>query len=250
MTSARDLITAVVDAAAYSPRNRQATLGPSEIGNPCNRFLAYKTVGAKKTWNDADPWASIVGTAVHAWLATAYAATNLALDEPRWLPEQRVYPHPGYPGSCDLYDLHDDDVIDHKIVGVTTLRTVKKNGPSQQYRIQGQLYGLGWQRMGRTPRDVIIAFWPRSGPLVDLYLYREPYDPQIALDALARVANVSAGALTLQSLQMSLEAIPATPGEACTYCPYKSIREGDGGCPDAPKPEVPKPRGRVTSLSL
>lgn len=240
-TLAGDLIGAVVDAAKYAPRSKQTTIGPSEIGHPCQRRVAYRISQAAITWQDSDPWASIVGTAVHAWLASAFAAANLVMDEPRWLVEQRVHPTPGMPGNCDLYDLHTDTVIDHKVVGTDTLSKAKKNGPSEQYRIQLHTYGLGWERLGRKPQNIAIAFWPRSGFLSGMFLYREPYDSSIATAALERLTNISAAALTLD-LEANTDLarlIPATPGDECRYCPYRSCAAGDGGCQDAPTKPIP-----------
>lgn len=240
-TLSGDLIGTVVDAARYSPRSKQTSIGPSEVGHPCSRRLAYKLTGEAARWRDSDPWASIVGTAVHAWLASAFAAANLTFDEPRWLVEQRVHPTPGIPGSCDLYDLWNDAVIDHKVVGTDTMSKAKRHGPSEQYRIQGQIYGLGWQRLGRTPREIAIAYWPRSGFLSGLFLYREPYDAAVAHAALDRLTSISAAALSLdvEANPQRMALIPSSPGDECRYCPYQSCAPGDGGCPDAPKKTAP-----------
>lgn len=236
-----DLITTVVDAARYSPRSRQASLGPSELGHPCARRLAYKVSGASVRWRDADPWASIIGTATHTWLAAAFAAANLPMEQPRWLVEQRVFPSLDLGGNCDLYDLLTDAVIDHKIVGVTTLASAKRNGPTAQYRVQGHTYGLGWERIGRSPREIVIAYWPRNGQMSGLYLHREAYDRMIALNALDRLSSISAAASTLDlgSYPDRMSLIPSSPGDECRYCPYRSCAPNDGGCPDAPKKETP-----------
>lgn len=238
---AADLIATAVDAARYSPRSRQASLGPSEVGHPCARRLAFKVAGAAHRWRDADPWASIIGTATHAWLATAFSAANLVMDSPRWLVEQRVYPSPQVPGNCDLYDLHTDSVIDHKVVGNDTLTKAKRNGPSRQYQVQGHTYGLGWERLGKTPVDVVIAYWPRNGQMSSLYVHREPYDRGIATEALDRLSSISiaTNALELAAHPERMGLIPASPGDECRYCPYRSCAVGDGGCPDAPAKEIP-----------
>jgi len=236
-----DLIRTVVDAARHSPRNLQQAIGPSEVGHPCSRRIAYKVAGAPRTWTDADPWASIIGTAVHAWLAAAFAAENLVLDEPRWLVEQRVHPSSGLSGSCDLYDTHTDTVIDHKVVGSTTLADAKAHGPTPQYRIQVHTYGLGWERLGKQPREVAIAYWPRSGYLSGLYVWREPYDRSIADAALDRLSNISAAALSLDIVEHPERTalIPAAPSDSCSHCAYKSSAARDGGCPDTPRRQAP-----------
>src|SRR5262249_28272716 len=67
---ATDVIQAVKYAAANAPRSLQAAPGPSELGTPCTRRLAYKTADwDPKPNSDTDPWASVQGTAVHAWMA-------------------------------------------------------------------------------------------------------------------------------------------------------------------------------------
>src|SRR5207245_9046870 len=64
---------------ANSARSRQTHLGPSEIGHPRDRQVAAKLAGlGDRTQADGGP--SIVGTAVHASLADAFAP-----DDPvRW----------------------------------------------------------------------------------------------------------------------------------------------------------------------
>lgn len=62
--------------AAYQPRSLQKFLGPSELGSPCDRQVAGKMAGLPGTNHTADPWASIVGTAIHAYLADCFDAEN------------------------------------------------------------------------------------------------------------------------------------------------------------------------------
>lgn len=85
----------------HSPRNLQVALGPSELGVPCDRQVAGKMAGIPTTNHVVDPWPSIVGTAGHAWLDKAFKAEN-ARHGLRWVPENRVTPHPDHPGTADL----------------------------------------------------------------------------------------------------------------------------------------------------
>lgn len=245
MTLASDLISTVVDAARFSPRSQQSSIGPSEIGTGCARRVAYKLLSSPATWRDSDPWAAIVGTAVHSWLATTFMMANNVMEAPRWLVEQRVYPSPSTPGSCDLYDLWTDTCLDHKVVGVSTLNSAKASGPSEQYIVQANLYALGWENLGRTPKTVAIAYWPRSGFLSGLHLHTEPYRRDIAVAALTRLTDISetAKALEADTRPERMLLIPATPGKDCQFCAWKSIRSGDGGCPDAPKKQMTNIKG-------
>lgn len=107
-------------AAAEAPRSLQRHLGPSEIGHLCDRQVAGKLAGLPRTNHVQDPWPSIVGTATHAWLAEAFSSENERLGRIRWVPEARVTPIDGHPGTADLYDADEAAVVDHKGVWVNT----------------------------------------------------------------------------------------------------------------------------------
>ena len=66
------LVNRVKEYATFSPRSRQTTIGISELGHPCARRLAYKTLGVEPTNTDHDSWPAIVGTSVHAYLERAF----------------------------------------------------------------------------------------------------------------------------------------------------------------------------------
>jgi hypothetical protein len=54
-----------------SPRSLQAQIGPSELGTPCDRKLAYKLANNREINKRRDPWPAIVGTGIHHWLEGA-----------------------------------------------------------------------------------------------------------------------------------------------------------------------------------
>jgi len=149
---AADLRRVVNEHAAHNPRTLQAHLGPSELGSICDRQVAGKLAGVPRTNHVVDPWPSIVGTAVHAWLADAFAADN-ARHGLRWVPEQRVVPHPDHPGTADLYDGEEQAVVDHKILGETAMAKVRsQDGPPLRYQVQLLLYGKGYRLLGLPVR--------------------------------------------------------------------------------------------------
>ena len=88
----------------------------------------------------------------------------------RWRSEYRVTVgrlqglHGGYDvtGSIDLWDRKTRSTIDWKVVGNTTVTKVKAHGPSQQYRIQASLYGMGLQNEGERVERNCIYFLPRN----------------------------------------------------------------------------------------
>ncbi|WP_232524345.1 hypothetical protein [Nocardiopsis gilva] len=72
----RTLTDVIMAASANAPRSRQRRIGPSEVGDPCPRRLAYKLLDWPTVNDGGDPWPSIVGTATHAWLADALLLHN------------------------------------------------------------------------------------------------------------------------------------------------------------------------------
>jgi hypothetical protein len=113
---ARELRTIATRRQHRSPRSVQRQLGPSELGAACDRLVVGKMAGEPITNHVSSPWPSIVGTAVHAWLADAFLKENESDKVLRWLPERRVRAailgH--HPGTADLYDVFTKSVVDHK----------------------------------------------------------------------------------------------------------------------------------------
>jgi hypothetical protein len=70
-------------------------------------------------------------------------------------------------GSTDLFDHDTRTVIDHKIVGKSTLDNARRHGPSPTYRTQAHLYGMGWINAGQPVTDVAIAYLPRQAVSLD-----------------------------------------------------------------------------------
>lgn len=263
-------LTAVIKhAAANAPRSRQTAIGPSEVGQDCARRLAYKLLDWPAANPDGDPWPSIVGTATHAWLGDAFeaassppmataqniasAAGRMAAAQPgRYLVEKRLTIAPPLlpGGSCDLYDTWTETVIDHKVVGASSMARYKREGPRQQYRVQLHVYGFGWELAGRVPRNVALAFYPRGGLLSGLWVWSEPYDRQVALDAIARLHNIRQLAISLdpEAHPERWALIPATADHGCTYCPWWRPGSTDlsSGCPG--EPGAVHPRADLHSL--
>jgi hypothetical protein len=192
----------VADALNNQPRSQQKLIGPSEIGTSCIRCLARKLAGVEKLppQGIADvAWLPAIGTAVHAMLEQMFDKDNLSKssngETPRWLIEEKLVigkigDHE-ITGSCDLYDLETNTVIDHKVVGATKLTSIPKKGPGDQYRVQAHLYGLGWSLRGYEVNEVAVKFYPRNNPsLLAGYFWTEKYDENIAFEALQRANDI------------------------------------------------------------
>lgn len=193
------LLAMVTEYEAEHDRTMQTDLGPSQVGDPCVLCLAKQVLGVKIDFGD--PWLRIIGTATHAWLEDAAARYNVRHNRAVLYPERKVYPDglllPSG-GSADLYHVDLRSVIDHKIVGRTTLQKVKAKGrPSEQYRRQAHLYGLGYSNAGVVVDHVAVAFWHRGGRLPDLYVWSEPYSDELAQATLQRYAALRSAVLSV-----------------------------------------------------
>lgn len=231
---AAELRDAIIHADRSAPRSLQTALGPSEIGEPCARRLAYRLMNEPRTNTTGDPWAAIVGTSVHAWLADAFTQANERLGRIRYLIETRVQVRAGLSGSCDLYDADRATIIDHKVVGPTNLRNYRINGPTEQYRIQAHTYGLGYTLLGLPVEHVALAFYPRSSDLSNLHVWTEPFNATIVHDALTKHDAIIEllCALDVEHHPANYQHIPKTPGHRCNYCPWlKPGPDTGAGCP-------------------
>lgn len=236
----QDLQEIVLWSERSSPRSRQRAIGPSELGDPCDRRIAYKIAGVDAVNTHGDPWPAIVGTAIHGWLEEAINRFQAKNGNQGWLPEVRVHPDEMVSGRSDLFHLPTGTVVDFKTAGSDKIRKLQRGGaPQDEYITQINLYGLGHERAGRVVNNVCLVYYPRSGWLNDAFVWHDVYKPDIARKALARMY-----AIGFQLLDLDIEnhpeyfaEIPATPGDNCIWCPLFSrdmdptVKASREGCP-------------------
>jgi hypothetical protein len=242
----RELRECIERQAHRSPRNMQAHLGPSELGEVCDRQIVGKFSGQPVTNHVIDPWPSIVGVAVHAWLADALAKENNLDGILRWVTEYRVSPHPSYPGTADLYDAANLCVVDWKILGPTTIAKISSaNGPPRRYVVQLLLYAKGYQNLGLPVNRVVLAALPRTAPsLSQMYVWEHwltPADDILISQVLSQTQIRYQVAREVMAGGIPIESVPITPtADNCQFCPFyrpqvaREIREGrqqGPGCP-------------------
>lgn len=235
----RKLIEIILWADKQNPRASQVKIGPSEIGDPCDRRIAYRLAGVPAVNVAFDPWAAIVGTALHSWLERAVTDWVVAKKDNNWTTEQALHIDEFVEGHSDLYNHEEQAVIDWKGAGPDVMKKLRLNGPSIGYQIQTHIYGYGFERHGWPVKKVVLAFLPRAGWLRDMYIWSAPYDRGIAEAALARVYQIAQRTVALDVLTQShrWNQIEAVPSNACGFCPYlntlRTKEEGasDKGCP-------------------
>jgi hypothetical protein len=234
----------IVDAANNAPRSLQKRIGPSEVGDPCKRKLAYKLLDWPEAQGDGDPIASVLGTGFHGWMQEKFEARNTELPgRPgvmRYRIEERVTVHRGYgegdtiTGSSDLYDRLSGTVYDWKLVGTSSQDNYRRKGPGQQYRKQGHMYGLGQENDGETPKRVAIVFVARYHEL-KVHVWSEPYDRQVALDAVARLNELRQQVIQAdpQTNPGAWDLFPMSEDAKCRFCPWLKPGSTDlsQGCP-------------------
>lgn len=231
----RDMIRA---GAASHPRHLQTRLGPSELGHPCDRRMAYGILEIPKVRRSVDMLPSIMGVGGHNEMQLYAERANEALGRQRWWTETRVDITPWLSGSCDLYDADTATVIDYKFPGASRMTEYRKNGPTHQYRTQVHLYGRGFINMGMPVENVAIMFIPRAGYLTGSHFWSEPYDEQIAADAIAHHDRVTALIADLEvETHPERFAWIARSGPDCMFCNWFRPKPGspfECGGPEEP----------------
>lgn len=217
-------------------RSAQVTLGPSEIGTPCDRRLAMTIMGIPAVNPGGDGWAAFVGTCGHEGMAAIYTFADAGTG--RYAVEFKIFP--GTPlvpkGTSDLLDRRDATIIDWKFMGKYSLDKFRLNGPSQGYRVQAHIYGYGAERSGEKVKNVAVVGLPRAGGSLDeMHVWTEKYDKKIALAALKRVevigAQVERGkAGPLPPLEIAEQFATA---DDCKFCPFFLPKDSGftRGCP-------------------
>ncbi|PSK96677.1 hypothetical protein CLV30_12559 [Haloactinopolyspora alba] len=245
---AAELRQIVTGHAVRAPRNVQKHLGPSELGSVCDRQVAGKMAGLPTTNHVADPWPSIVGTAVHAWLAEAFEAENTRRGLLRFVTETRVVPHPNHSGTADLYDAGEQAVVDHKVLGETSMTKVRASGgPPRKYVVQLLLYGLGYRRLGLPVQRVALAAYPRTAATLDgLYVWERHYstaDDELLTEVFTQTEYRKQWADALLANAAALNDVPNSPDDSeCYFCPFyrpQSARDQGPGCPGTVNPKGP-----------
>lgn len=235
-TLKQQLLEMILHAQQQAPRSMQAKIGPSEMGDECDRKIAYRLSGVPEINTANDEWPATVGTAIHAWLDSAAQLWNKTRENVYQTEVEISYPF-GAIGHGDLY--REPCVIDWKTSNKENLSLVRRKGPSRVHQVQVHLYGYGYKRMGYNVERVALVYVPRSGWIKDMVVWSEAYDEQVAVSAIQRMFEIAklGVSLDLRHHPHRWEQVPAVPSDVCGRCPwYNPMRTweqgaSDEGCP-------------------
>lgn len=237
---AREVAEMIREYETWTPRSQQKAPGASELGNTCDRALAYKSRGTGKSSRIGDPLAAAFGSAYHARMEKVLRAANRRIGRERYLIEQRLVVHlpdgTDIKSTADCYDTEKEEVIDWKVLGKTSADGIKRHGPSAKYKTQIQIYGLGMELVGKPVKRVALVIIPRSNPFLgEIFSWSAPYDRQVAEDALARYQSIATlpDLLGVDEDESRWASIGTGEKPDCHFCPYYRPGEpiSSTGCP-------------------
>lgn len=197
-----------------SPRSTQDSLGSSEAGSPCDRQLAYRLSHVPAV-NLRDPLASLFGIGFHAAMAELFRRLDAGAG--RFLVEQAVT-YRGVPGTTDLFDRMSGTVVDWKSTKKAKIAAMRRDGPSQTYVVQVQLYGAALAARGEMVRYVALCFVPIDDDLDEMWLWRAPFNPQVADEAIERLERLRG---------LAPDAVAPTPSRLCPWCNHHRPQSTD-----------------------
>ncbi|QXJ19651.1 PD-(D/E)XK nuclease family protein [Actinomadura graeca] len=194
-------------------------VGPSALGTACDRQLAYAASGTPRLNFEADPWAALVGNAIHTWQAELFRALDAGSG--RFLVESTVT-YRNVSGTADLYDRRERIAIDWKTTKKNKIRTIRRSGKApQNYVTQLQTYGAGLAAGGERPERVALVWLPVDGGLGDIFAWVAPFDQAIADAAVDRLGSLRG---------LPPRSVAATPSRLCAWCDWYQPGGGQG-CP-------------------
>jgi hypothetical protein len=176
-------------------RDGQVAIGPSAIGDPCDRCLGM-AMGEKlhpRTSGSKFNLLAWSGTATHNQLETAVNAENWeGVSTEIRVGIGKVKGYGKVSGSIDIYSEEDATVTDYKVRYKSYIRLHRAKGkPEEKMLTQVQTYGYGVELSGKPIEEVCLFVIPRDSMDVrDIWVYTEKYDRAVALAAIKRAEKI------------------------------------------------------------
>lgn len=218
-----------------SERDKQRKVGPSELGDLCERCLAEKLLGIHQDEKNY-PFAPMIGTAFHLYLETV-------IDLKDYLKETKVTVGTidGYgdiSGTCDGFDVATGHVVDYKVLSKKKIKAFSSatffneqrepefysdsmtEGQLKKYYYQMMLYGLGLENAGYEVNHTSLVLFPRDCTVESVMAASHElcfkYNRDAALAVLERANQIFKWAINNWNI---LEELDSHPG--CYYCTFK-----------------------------
>ena len=183
MIDPKELLIEVLRAKdATRSRSVQTQVGPSELGG-CRRKVWYRLNAQVETNDNELKLAAIMGTAIHATIEEALALADPSCE--KYVVESEVE-YNGMKAHIDLWIPETGAVVDWKTSKVKNLSYF----PSKQQRWQVQIYGYLLAQNGHTVNTVNLVAIARDGAEKDVKVHSEPYDEDIALEAMEWLTEI------------------------------------------------------------
>ena len=210
------LVGALAGHDAQRDRSQQVDIGPSSIGD-CKRRVFMALTNAPKV-NPTDSLAAIMGTFIHAGIAEAIKREDPFGDN--FMIEQE-FAIEGLRGHIDLYIKDKKQVVDWKTTKAKSLRYF----PSEQQRMQVQMYGYLLKQNGYEVEKVSLVAIARDGGFNDVREHTEDYDPEMAQAGLKWIEEIK------QAAEKNEVPAPEKDVYFCrSFCSYYDAT-GVNGCP-------------------
>lgn len=218
-----------------SERDKQRKVGPSELGDLCERCLAEKLLGVHKE-EKTHPLAPMIGTAFHLYLENVIGLKD-------YLKETKVTVGTieGYGdirGTADGFDTAAGYVVDYKVLSKKKIKAFSSatffdedynpefysdsltEGQLKKYYYQMQLYGLGMENAGYEVNHTSLILFPRDCTVESVISVSHElcfkYNREAALNVLERAKQIFKWA---NENRDNLGELDSHPG--CYYCAFK-----------------------------
>lgn len=218
-----------------SERDKQRKVGPSELGDLCERCLAEKLLGVHKE-EKTHPLAPMIGTAFHLYLENVIGLEG-------YLKETKVTVGTieGYGdirGTADGFDTATGHVVDYKVLSKKKIKAFSSatffdedynpefysdsltEGQLKKYYYQMQLYGLGMENAGYEVNHTSLILFPRDCTVESVISASHElcfkYNREAALNVLERAKQIFKWA---NENRDNLGELDSHPG--CYYCAFK-----------------------------
>lgn len=218
-----------------SERDKQRKVGPSELGDLCERCLAEKLLGIHQD-EKTHPLAPMIGTAFHLYLENVIGLKD-------YLKETKVTVGTieGYGdicGTADGFYVPTGHVVDYKVLSKKKIKAFSSatffdedrnpefysdsmtEGQLKKYYYQMMLYGLGLENTGYKVNHVSLVLFPRDCTVESVMAASHElcfkYNRKAALAVLERANQIFKWA---NENRDNLGELDSHPG--CYYCAFK-----------------------------